>query len=57
MMIPNGRASGYCIGAKGQVPLFQLRAAGSNAIGDAFRLLQLGKADAMVCGGQQVSLL
>ncbi len=31
-------------------------AAGSNAIGDAFRLLQLGKADAMVCGGAESAI-
>ena len=32
-------------------------AAGSNAIGDSFRLLQLGKADAMICGGEQKQVL
>ena len=31
-------------------------AAGSNAVGDAFRLLQLGKADAMVCGGAESAI-
>jgi len=31
-------------------------AAGSNAIGDAFRLLQMGKADAMVCGGAESAI-
>ena len=31
-------------------------AAGSNAIGDSFRLLQLGKADAMICGGAEASI-
>jgi 3-oxoacyl-[acyl-carrier-protein] synthase II len=31
-------------------------AAGSNAIGDAFRLIQLGLADAMVCGGAESAI-
>tara|TARA_B100001741_G_C16358631_1_gene507573 strand:- start:11 stop:775 length:765 start_codon:yes stop_codon:yes gene_type:complete len=31
-------------------------AAGSNAIGDAFRLLQQGHADAMVCGGAESAI-
>jgi 3-oxoacyl-[acyl-carrier-protein] synthase II len=31
-------------------------AAGSNAIGDAFRLIQLGMADAMVCGGAESAI-
>jgi 3-oxoacyl-[acyl-carrier-protein] synthase II len=31
-------------------------AAGSNAIGDAFQLLQLGKADAMICGGAESAI-
>jgi 3-oxoacyl-[acyl-carrier-protein] synthase II len=31
-------------------------AAGSNAIGDAYRLIQLGLADAMVCGGAESAI-
>ena len=31
-------------------------AAGSNAIGDAFRLIQMGLADAMVCGGAESAI-
>ena len=53
MMIPN-MATGLAaiaLGAKGPSSAVSTAcAAGSNAIGDAFRLLQLGKADAMVCG-------
>ena len=59
MMIPN-MATGLAaiaIGAKGPSSAVSTAcAAGSNAIGDAFRLLQLGKADAMVCGGAEASI-
>jgi len=59
MMIPN-MASGLAaiaLGAKGPSSAVSTAcAAGSNAIGDAFRLLQLGKADAMVCGGAEASI-
>ena len=52
MMIPN-MATGLtaiAIGAKGPSSAVATAcAAGSNAIGDAFRLIQLGLADAMVC--------
>lgn len=56
MMIPN-MATGLtaiALGAKGPSSAVATAcAAGSNAIGDAFRLLQLGKADAMICGGRR----
>lgn len=59
MMIPN-MASGLAaiaLGAKGPSSAVATAcAAGSNAIGDAFRLLQLGKADVMVCGGAEASI-
>ncbi len=59
MMIPN-MASGLAaiaLGAKGPSSSVSTAcAAGSNAIGDSFRLLQLGKADAMVCGGAEASI-
>ncbi len=59
MMIPN-MATGLAaiaLGAKGPSSAVATAcAAGSNAIGDAFRLLQLGKADAMVCGGAEASI-
>ncbi len=59
MMIPN-MATGLAaiaLGAKGPSSSVSTAcAAGSNAIGDAFRLLQLGKADAMVCGGAEASI-
>ena len=59
MMIPN-MATGLAaiaLGAKGPSSAVPTAcAAGSNAIGDAFRLLQLGKADAMVCGGAEASI-
>ena len=59
MMIPNmarGLAA-IALGAKGPSSAVSTAcAAGSNAIGDAFRLLQLGKADAMVCGGAEASI-
>ena len=59
MMIPN-MATGLAaiaLGAKGPSSAVSTAcAAGSNAIGDAFRLLQLGKSDAMVCGGAEASI-
>ena len=59
MMIPN-MATGLAaiaLGAKGPSSAVSTAcAAGSNAIGDAFRLIQLGKADAMVCGGAEASI-
>ncbi|WP_269603630.1 beta-ketoacyl-ACP synthase II [Prochlorococcus marinus] len=59
MMIPN-MATGLAaiaLGAKGPSSSVSTAcAAGSNAIGDAFRLLQLGKADAMICGGAEASI-
>ncbi len=59
MMIPN-MATGLAaiaLGAKGPSSAVSTAcAAGSNAIGDAFRLLQYGKADAMVCGGAEASI-
>ncbi len=59
MMIPN-MASGLtaiALGAKGPSSAVSTAcAAGSNAIGDSFRLLQLGKADAMICGGAEASI-
>jgi len=59
MMIPN-MASGLtaiALGAKGPSSAVATAcAAGSNAIGDAFRLLQLGKADVMFCGGAEASI-
>ena len=59
MMIPN-MATGLAaiaIGAQGPSSSVSTAcAAGSNAIGDSFRLLQLGKADAMICGGAEASI-
>ena len=59
MMIPN-MASGLAaiaLGTKGPSSAVATAcAAGSNAIGDAFRLLQLGKADVMVCGGAESAI-
>ncbi len=59
MMIPN-MATGLvaiALGAKGPSSAVATAcAAGSNAIGDAFRILQLGKADVMVCGGAEASI-
>ncbi len=59
MMIPN-MATGLAaiaLGAKGPSSAVATAcAAGSNAIGDAFRILQLGKADAIVCGGAEASI-
>lgn len=59
MMIPN-MATGLtaiALGAKGPSSAIATAcAAGSNAIGDAFRILQQGKADAMICGGAEASV-
>ena len=59
MMIPN-MATGLtaiALGAKGPSSAVATAcAAGSNAIGDSFRLLQLGKADVMICGGAEASI-
>ena len=59
MMIPN-MATGLAaiaLGAQGPSSAVATAcAAGSNAIGDAFRLLQLGHADAMVCGGAESAI-
>ncbi len=59
MMIPN-MASGLAaiaLGAKGPSSSVSTAcAAGSNAIGDSFRLIQLGKADVMICGGAEASI-
>jgi 3-oxoacyl-[acyl-carrier-protein] synthase II len=59
MMIPN-MASGLAaiaLGAQGPSSAVATAcAAGSNAIGDAFRLIQHGYADAMVCGGAEAAI-
>ena len=59
MMIPN-MATGLAaiaLGAKGPSSAVATAcAAGSNSVGDAFRLLQLGKADVMVCGGAESAI-
>ena len=59
MMIPN-MATGLtaiALGAKGPSSAVATAcAAGSNAIGDAFQLLRLGKADVMFCGGAESAI-
>jgi 3-oxoacyl-[acyl-carrier-protein] synthase II len=59
MMIPN-MATGLAaiaLGARGPSSAVATAcAAGSNAIGDAFQLLQLGKADVMICGGAESAI-
>jgi 3-oxoacyl-[acyl-carrier-protein] synthase II len=59
MMIPN-MATGLtaiALGARGPSSAVSTAcAAGSNSIGDAFRLIQLGLADAMVCGGAESAI-
>ncbi|MEB3307615.1 MAG: beta-ketoacyl-ACP synthase II [Cyanobacteriota bacterium] len=59
MMIPN-MATGLtaiALGARGpSTAVATACAAGSNAIGDAFRIIQLGHADAMVCGGAESAI-
>ncbi|EAQ75501.1 MULTISPECIES: beta-ketoacyl-ACP synthase II [unclassified Synechococcus] len=59
MMIPNMAAglTAIALGAKGpSTAVSTACAAGSNAIGDAFRLIQLGLADAMICGGAESAI-
>ena len=59
MMIPN-MATGLtaiALGARGpSTAVATACAAGSNAIGDAFRQIQLGLADVMVCGGAESAI-
>jgi len=59
MMIPN-MATGLtaiALGARGPSSAVATAcAAGSNAIGDAYRLIQMGLADAMVCGGAESAI-
>ncbi|MEX1316889.1 MAG: beta-ketoacyl-ACP synthase II [Synechococcaceae cyanobacterium] len=59
MMIPN-MATGLtaiALGAQGPSSAVSTAcAAGSNAIGDAYRLIQLGLADVMVCGGAESAI-
>jgi 3-oxoacyl-[acyl-carrier-protein] synthase II len=59
MMIPN-MATGLAaiaLGARGPSSAVATAcAAGSNAIGDAFRLIQMGYADAMICGGAESAI-
>ena len=59
MMIPNMAAglTAIALGAQGPSSAVATAcAAGSNAIGDAFRLIQNGFADAMVCGGAESAI-
>jgi 3-oxoacyl-[acyl-carrier-protein] synthase II len=59
MMIPNMAAglAAIALGARGPSSAVATAcAAGSNAIGDAYRLIQLGLADAMVCGGSESAI-
>ena len=59
MMIPNMAAglAAIALGAKGPSSAVATAcAAGSNAIGDAYRLIQMGLADAMVCGGAESAI-
>ena len=59
MMIANMAAglTAIQVGAKGpnSCPVTAC-AAGSNAIGDAFRIIQRGDADAMICGGAEAAI-
>jgi 3-oxoacyl-[acyl-carrier-protein] synthase II len=59
MMIPN-MATGLtaiALGAQGPSSAVATAcAAGSNAIGDAYRLIQLGLADVMICGGAESAI-
>ncbi len=59
MMIPN-MATGLtaiALGATGPSSAVATAcAAGSNAIGDAYRLIQMGLADAMICGGAESAI-
>ena len=59
MMIPNMATGLVAIALGAQGPSSAVAtacAAGSNAIGDAFRLIQNGHADAMVCGGAESAI-
>ncbi len=59
MMIPNMATGLAAIALKAKGPSSAVStacAAGSNAIGDAFRLIQMGKADVMICGGAEASI-
>ncbi len=59
MMIPNMAAglTAIALGAKGpSTAVATACAAGSNAIGDAYRLIQLGLADVMVAGGAESAI-
>lgn len=59
MMIPNMATGLAAIALKAKGPSSAVAtacAAGSNAIGDAFRLIQLGLADVMVCGGAESAI-
>ncbi len=56
MMIPNMATGLTAIALRAQGPsnaVCTACAAGSNAIGDAFRIIRYGDADAMVCGGTE----
>ena len=59
MMIPNMATGLAAIALRAKGPSSAVAtacAAGSNAIGDAFRTIQLGLADAMVCGGAESAI-
>ncbi|MFN9631278.1 MAG: beta-ketoacyl-ACP synthase II [Cyanobacteriota bacterium] len=59
MMIPNMATGLAAIALRAKGPSSAVAtacAAGSNAIGDAFRLIQLGLADVMVCGGAESAI-
>ena len=59
MMIPNMATGLVAIALGAQGPSSAVAtacAAGSNAIGDAFRLIQNGHADGMVCGGAESAI-
>ena len=56
MMIPNMATGLTAIALRAQGPsnaVCTACAAGSNAIGDAFRIIRYGDADAMICGGTE----
>lgn len=59
MMIPNMAAGQVAImtGAKGPNGCTVTAcASGTNSIGEAFQLVRMGKADAMICGGSEASI-
>lgn len=59
MMIPNMAAGQVAImlGVRGPNGCTVTAcASGSNSVGDAFQLIQLGKADVMICGGTEASI-